>query len=169
MEKISKVATMKCPQCRGEFEVFTREDHAFWPEGIIEVIMKCKSCGYRSVDVYPTIEQEPNKQELLVTSESDLKTRVVKSSKAIIRIPELGIEIIPGAASQGYITNVEGVLDRVEAVLHDMMKWKKPGAKHMLERIHTIRDKVSEAFTLIIEDPSGCSLIISNKTKRFKL
>jgi zinc finger protein len=150
-------------------EVFTREDYAFWPEGILEVVMSCGECGHRSVDVFPIVEQEPSRQELHVNKKSDLKIRVIKSSKARIEIPELGIEINPGKASQGYITNVEGILDRVEGILLDMVKWKKKGAKKMLERIKAIREELSESFTLVVEDPSGCSVIISEETKRFKL
>ena len=168
MERITKAGTIKCPQCGGDFEVFTREDHAFWPEGILEVIMTCTKCGYRTVDVFPIKEMKPNRQEFRVTTDKDLDVRVVKSSRATIRIPEFGVEIAPGPASEGYITNVEGVLDRIDDVLQEMVKWKKPGARAMLEKIHAVRERVKEPFTLVIEDPSGASLIISPKTKKIE-
>jgi zinc finger protein len=169
MERITKAGTLKCPQCGADLEVFTREDHVFWPEGVLEVIMTCSKCGYRTVDVFPVREMKPNRQELKVSTQAGLNVRVVKSSKATLRIPEFGIEIAPGPASQGYITNVEGVLDRIEDVLLDMVKWNKKGAQQMLDRIRSVREKVSEPFTLIIEDPTGSSLIISEKTKKIQL
>ena len=169
MAKIKKLAAIKCPQCGKEMEVFTREDYSFWPEGILELIMRCKNCGQKSVDVFPIVEQKPSRQELLVKEKSHLSVRVVKSSKARVIIPELGIEIEPGPASPGYISNVEGILDQIEQVLENMVKWGKKGSGEMLERIRRIREGLSEPFTLVIEDPSGCSLIISEETKRFNL
>lgn len=165
MAEVKRLAKLKCPQCSGEMEVFSREDHSFWPEGILELIMSCK-CGYKGFDIIPLVVNPPNRLELRVKTENDLKTRVIKSSRAFIRIPELGVEIKPGPASQGYISNIEGVLDRIESVLKDMVKWKKPNSKKMLERIQGIRRSFSEPFTLIIEDPTGCSLIISEETKK---
>lgn len=169
MEPLKQAGTLKCPDCKGELEVFTREDHAFWPEGLLEVIMTCKKCGYRTVDVFPVKQMPPNRQELRVTGRKDLDVRVVKSSKATVRIPEFGIEIAPGPASQGYITNIEGVLDRIEDVLIDTVKWKRPGASQMLERIREARKNVPEPFTLVVEDSTGSSLVISPKTKRIQL
>jgi zinc finger protein len=168
-EKIRKVGTITCPQCKGSMEVTTREDHTFWPEGILQVMMHCSSCGHRFVDVFPLVEQPPNKQELFVNKTSLLTARVVKSSRAKVSIPELGVEIDPGPSSEGYITNVEGILDRIEMVLKDMVRWKKPGAREMLRRVKAIRKELREPFTLIIEDMSGSSIIISDETKRSKL
>ena len=48
---------------------------------------------------------------------ADLDARVIRSSSGTLRIPELGVDIEPGFASESYISNVEGVLDRVEGVV----------------------------------------------------
>jgi len=39
---------------------------------------------------------------------------VIKSGTTTIRIPEFGAKITPGPYSEGFITNVEGVLSKVE-------------------------------------------------------
>ena len=168
MGVVRKVADLKCPRCGGKLEVFTREDYSFWPEGILEVIMSCK-CGYRGTDVYPIKELPPAKYELRVSRPDQLRTRVVKSSHAVIRIPEFGIEISPGPVSQGVITNVEGVLLRVKKVLETMDKWDNPKAKAMLDKINAAMGSVPEPFTLIIEDESGASLIISEDAVKTEL
>lgn len=165
MAEIRLIARMKCPKCGGEMEVWGREDRSFWPEGILELTMSCK-CGYRGFDVLPLKIGEPSRLELRVENEDDLKIRLAKSSSGTVKIPELGVEIKPGPAAEGYISNVEGILDRVENVLVSMVKWKKPKASSALNRLRKIREELSEPFTLIIEDPTGCSLIVSEKTKK---
>ena len=41
-----------------------------------------------------------------------MTTRVVRSSSCTVRIVELGLEVEPGDNATGYISNVEGVLNR---------------------------------------------------------
>lgn len=169
MAEIKKVARLACPRCKSEMEVYTREDHSFWPEGILQLLMHCDNCGFRSADVMPLREYEPSRLELKVFEDKDLKVRVIKSSAATVSIPELGVTIEPGTASEGYISNVEGVLDRIEQVLITMVNWKNPKAQEMLKKVAGLREKITTPFTLVIEDPTGCSLIISDNTKRTKL
>ena len=56
-------------------------------------------------------------------TEDDLAIRVVRSMSASIEIPELGVRIDPGPACQGFVSNVEGVLDRIESVVNMALRW----------------------------------------------
>ncbi len=97
--------------------------------------------------------------------------RVVKSARATVRIPELGIEVKPGPASEGYISNVEGVLERMEDAMAGMKELlpKKDGKlRELVSKINWFRQGKG-GFTLVIEDPSGNSAIVSKKTKEEKL
>ena len=105
------------------------------------------------------------------STEKDLTVKVVKSSNATVKIPQLGLEVTPGSQSQGYIANVEGVLERIQDALlgiEQMKPEKKQKIKELLEKIAKMRN-AKEMFTLIIEDPSGNSKIISDKAKKEKL
>lgn len=74
--------------------------------------MQCSSCKYFKSDVEAAERKEPIRYTLEVNSTKDMNIRIVKSSEATIKIPQLKVEVTPGPASEGYITNVEGVLQR---------------------------------------------------------
>jgi len=163
----------KCPVCGSEMEISIEEyEIPFFGKSLLFSAV-CKHCGYKHSDVFSTEEREPIRLMFKAESEEDLLVRVVRSSQASIEIPELGIRIDPGIMSQGYISNVEGVLRRIEEVLEgqlivekDALKRKK--VEELLGKIEKMKDGKAE-FTLIIEDPSGNSEIASEKTKREKL
>jgi zinc finger protein len=129
----------------------------------MESVLKCSSCGYRHVDGVMLEKKAPVRLKLKITSPDDMMIRVVRSSNATVEIPELGIKIIPGLASTGYITNVEGILLRIEEVLQKIGdKRKKKKAHSLLERIRNIKEGKEEAH-LVMEDPTGNSAILSEK------
>jgi len=103
-----------------------------------------------------------------VESPEDLDIRVIRSISGTIRIPELGINIEPGPASESYVSNVEGVLCRIEDVVGMVTRWddEPPGS---IERAHEILESLRQVrlgelgITIIVEDPLGNSAIISDK------
>ena len=131
--------------------------------------MDCSSCSYHMADV--EIENnngKPVKYTFDVKSEEDLKVRVIKSSQATVKIPRLA-EISPGPVSSGYVTNVEGILNRIKKVLEDQRNDDDPAirkkVKNKLKKIQRVlwgREKI----TIIIQDPTGNSAIISDKAKK---
>jgi zinc finger protein len=84
---------------------------------------------------------------------------------AAIEIPELGTRIDPGPSCQGFVSNVEGVLDRIETVVKGALQWgndvEKENAAALLVDIAKVK---AGAFpiTLILEDPNGNSGIIAD-------
>ena len=50
-------------------------------------------------------------------SRKTISARVVRSTGARIEIPEFGVRIDPGPACEGFVSNVEGVLDRIGKVV----------------------------------------------------
>ena len=61
--------------------------------------------------------------ELDVDGLDDLNSRVIRSTSGTIRIPELGIDVEPGSISDSYVTNIEGVLDRILKVVMSATRW----------------------------------------------
>ncbi len=130
---------------------------------VMENVISCPSCGYRHAEVIILEAREPARYTLKVESEEDMLVRVVRSGSARIEIPELGIKITPGLNSEGYISNVEGVLARIEDVLAMIKSWEGgEKSEELLTRIKKIKAG-KEAVHLIIEDPTGNSIIISDK------
>jgi zinc finger protein len=155
-----------CPSCSNKIEyLYQTEDIPYFSE-ILIVSANCPSCGYRYVDTQLLRDAEPSRYEFFVSAAEDLTVRVVRSMSATVRIPELGVEIDPGPACTGFVTNVEGVLDRIKNVVEGALHWGESGerenAGRLLERIARARAGTLP-FTLILDDPRGNSAIVSDK------
>jgi zinc finger protein len=136
--------------------------------------MDCENegCGYHIADVELENNKGPVKLEFEINCEDDMKVRVVKSSSATIKLPRI-MTIQPGPVSNGYITNIEGILNRVKVMLEKQRdeseeKSDRKKAKNMLKKIQDIMWG-SDSIKLTIEDPNGNSAIISDKTVVSKL
>lgn len=134
--------------------------------------MHCEGCGYHKSDVEPAEEKEPARFTLEVSSEEDLTIRVVKSGEATVKIPHI-MTIEPGPAAEGYVTNVEGLLDRVKKMIEASVEGEedediRKKSKNMIKKLNNVMVG-RETLKIIIEDPSGHSAIISGKAQKSKL
>ena len=135
--------------------------------------MDCSSCGYHKADIESEKDQEPSKYSIDIDNEKDMSVRIVKSSNATIKMPHIG-DIQPGATSNGYITNVEGILNRMVKQLEHIRdneeeeEESRKKAKNMVKKLHRVIWG-QEKQKLIIEDPTGNSAIISEKAIKEKL
>lgn len=129
-------------------------------------------CGFRYSDTLILSQHEPVHYEMKVRSVDDLDARVVRSTSGTIRIPELGVDIEPGPASESFISNIEGVLGRVEEILVMVKQWgeedKTMRAVELLSNIEKTRAGKYEV-TVVIEDPLGNSAIIAENAVCRKL
>jgi zinc finger protein len=86
---------------------------------------------------------------------------------ASIEIPELGVRIDPGPVCQGFVSNIEGVLDRVETVVQGAFRWgtdeEKENATALIANMARVKTGTFP-ITVILEDPSGNSALIADKT-----
>ncbi len=130
----------------------------------LETTLKCPVCGFKRADIILTEQSEPVRYTLEVESEEDVDTRVVRSTSGTIRIPELGITIEPGPASESFVSNIEGILMRVRDVLQGLEYEDEEMVRKRIDRIDEAR-KGSVRFTVILEDPYGNSAILSEKAK----
>jgi len=131
--------------------------------------MDCENeeCNYHKADVEAEEDKTPIKCSFEVTSEEDLKVRVIKSSNATVKISHVG-SIEPGPASNGYVTNIEGIINRMKKQIEivrdtaeDESDRKK--AKNILKKLTKVLMGF-ESLTISLDDPSGNSAIISEKT-----
>ncbi|MCW7077317.1 MAG: ZPR1 zinc finger domain-containing protein [Candidatus Syntropharchaeales archaeon] len=114
--------------------------------------------------------------ELEVTSPDDLSVRVIRSQTCRIEVPELGVEIDPGTAANSFITDVEGILERICRVLRMVKGYAlEEGDQdklNVIERLFRQIDAVKRgelAITLILEDESGDSMILSENVRTIDL
>jgi zinc finger protein len=119
------------------------------------------------VDTQLLKQADPARYTVAVEAEDDLAIRVVRSMSAAIEIPELGVRIDPGPSCQGFVSNVEGVLDRIEEVVKGAFRWgtdvEKENATALIADIARVKAGTFP-ITLILEDPCGNSGIIAEKT-----
>ena len=158
-----------CPLCSKELVTNWVEDNIPFFGEVMHITSLCE-CGFRHSDTLIMAQRAPVHYELEIKKQDDLDARVVRSTSGTIRIPELGIDIEPGPASESFVSNIEGVLDRVEEILQNVMLWdekeKTERAQELLSAIEKIKAGEYEV-TVIIEDPLGNSAIIAkNATSR---
>jgi len=156
---------LNCPVC-GKRTLEFIEAHSEIPffGKIIMASWKCSNCGYRHSDVFSLEFREPSRYVLKVRRQEDLYAKVVRSSSGTIRIPELGAIIEPGPVAQGFITNVEGVLERIKDAVKSLFilsddENEKRRCGDVLNKLE-LASQGKLPFTLIIEDPLGVSMII---------
>ena len=94
---------------------------------------------------------------------------MVRSQSATVSLPEIGIKVEPGPKSEGYISNVEGVIVRfIEATERALNMFtdetSQQNGKMVLENLHKILDGELETL-LLIEDPFGQSKIMDVRAK----
>lgn len=140
----------------------------------LETMLRCRECGFRHTDFILTDTKDPTRYKLVINEEDDIMIRVVRSASGTIRIPELGVEIEPGVASDAYISNVEGVMVRIEKVLFQLLQdaeTEEAATKiqDMVEFFGRMRTGTADPVTLILEDPFGNSAILSEKAVVEKL
>ena len=170
--KTGKQATMKtdCPVCGGKNTAsYLTQTHelAYFGE-IVESTIQCEKCGFRHNDVLATEQKDPAKHSLTITKNS-LDSRVVRSQSATVSLPEIGIKVEPGPKSEGYISNVEGVLVRfVRATERALNMFRddlsQENGKKVLDNLNKVLDGEMETL-LLIEDPFGQSKIMDVRAK----
>ncbi|WP_409201058.1 ZPR1 zinc finger domain-containing protein [Methanobrevibacter sp. DSM 116169] len=134
---------------------------------VLETTILCDKCNYKHNDVIALEHNDPAKYELDITNET-ISSRVVRSQSATVSIPELGLKVEPGPKSEGYVSNVEGVITRFEDAVKRALKLFCDGeslenAEKILIKLEELKEGKIKA-KLIIEDPFGQSNIVSPDT-----
>lgn len=137
----------------------------------LETMIRCPDCGYRHTDFVLTETKDPTRLRFSIRGPDAMSVRVVRSASGTVRIPELGILIEPGVASEAFITNVEGVLVRVERILHQLRVDAEDDATRdrideLVAAFDALREGTGPDATLILEDPFGNSAILDDAVER---
>ncbi len=162
-----------CPLCQTDLVMNWQRDNIPYFGEVLYVSARCP-CSFRFADTMILSSKEPMRYEMPVETSGDLDVRVIRSTSGTIRIPEMGVTIEPGSVSESYVTNIEGVLQRIRDVLITASRWVQGDEEKssrseellcMLEEVIQGKRKI----TVIVEDPLGNSAIISKKAKATKL
>jgi len=164
---VRQVVPGPCPTCGREIEYCYQTENIPYFSDILIISASCPDCGFRFTDTQMLKQEPPARYELAVQGPEDLSVRVMRSMQASIGIPELGVRIDPGPKCDGFVSNVEGVLDRIDGVLDSVLLWADDEDER--HKAVELKEKIALAksgkfpFTLVIEDPSGNSTIVSDR------
>ncbi len=181
MENPNDIQPEKAEILSGEPCPFCHTPNLTLSEGEVEIpyfgkvflfSMSCSNCKYHKSDVECAEHKPPSKFTLDIESEEDMKIRVVRSSEGVIKIARIG-SIEPGPAASGFISNVEGVLQRIKDQVETLKEEEEDDAikkkcKNMIKKLNRVMWG-QEKCKLVIEDPTGNSAIISDKAVKGKL
>jgi len=160
-----------CPACGRDINIVTVTHDVPYFGTVLLTSISCE-CGFKHADSIVTSIKEPVRFTIKI-NRNTLFTKVIRSTSGTIRILELGVDIEPGPASQAFVTNLEGVLARVEDIVRMARLWAESEEKvaRCDEILKKIKNTVggSDELTLILEDPFGNSLILSDKAVREKI
>ena len=161
---------IKCPVCfaEGVAKSIMKELEIPHFGKVLETTILCPKCGFKHSDVIALEQNDPAKYTIKI-NRNNLSVRVVRSQSATITIPELGVKVEPGPKSEGYVTNVEGVLSRFEDAVKKALNLfeddeSQKNAKTTLKNIEELK-KGNGTATLIMHDPFGQSKIVSENVK----
>ncbi len=173
-----------CPICsiEGEVKMIAHIDEIPYFGEHTQVTVLCNSCGWRQTDFIPAEGKKSGAWKLIIDNPEKLLARVVRSSSCTVKIEELDLVVNPGGNSTGYVSNVEGVMNRfvdvINMVLRDVQNEALQHAAEgidegieetmqaidkletMLNTIESLKKDDSEPITLELLDPNGHSMII---------
>jgi len=173
-ESLSKYAPKKlaeqdivCPSCGKPTKVEMYSYEAPIEGTLLLIVINCKHCGYRYREATPmNIRESGIKIVIPIDGEDSLRVLLYRSPKAHIKIPELGIDIIPGPANLGEITTVEGLLTHIAENLFPLCDSMDdpPRCYEVVAKLMNLANGL-ERGTLVILDPSGLSTVLRSNIK----
>ncbi|WP_297091720.1 ZPR1 zinc finger domain-containing protein [Thermococcus sp.] len=172
--EIQEIRLGDCPICggRGTLKALQYVHDIPYFGKVMESTIICEKCGYRNADVMILEDRPPKLYSVRIEEEKDLFTRVVRSKSGTIELEEIGVKIEPGPAAEGFVSNVEGVLERVRETLIMARHFREQEgdeeavkkAEEILEYIEQVKEG-KKPLTVRIMDPLGNSALIGEKVK----
>tara|TARA_B100000767_G_scaffold267964_1_gene287465 strand:+ start:1316 stop:1936 length:621 start_codon:yes stop_codon:yes gene_type:complete len=166
-----------CPICseEGKLRMVANVDEIPYFGEHTQVTVLCHACGWCQTDFIPAEGKKAGAWTLVLDDTQKLRSRVVRSSSCTVRILELDLEVMPGTNSTGYVSNIEGVLNRfvdiINMVRRDVERDVASGAgesqenKDALVKLDSLLTSMAQAgeqsvFTVEFLDPHGHSMIL---------
>ena len=134
-----------------------------------QVTLTCPGCGWRQTDFIPAEAREGSAHTYRIDSIDDLQIRVIRGSACTVRLLELDLEVRPGSHSTGYVSNIEGVLNRFQDVVEMVGRQAAiDGDDAAITELEQLTQAMLEIRvgqrkgTLQLLDPHGHSMILTD-------
>lgn len=166
------ISPMQCHQCHKQASLVQVTETIPLFGKLLMQTLSCSHCGFKWSDAMSLEFREPCAYEAHIRSEKDMHIKIVRNSSGTIEIPELGVLLEPGPFAEGFFTNIEGFLERVEGVLRVFVNGgtpeQKKAAQSRIEELEKCRSG-KMPFTIIVKDPFGGSALIGHGVTRQSL
>uniref|UniRef100_A0A8R1TWC2 Zinc finger ZPR1-type domain-containing protein n=1 Tax=Onchocerca volvulus TaxID=6282 RepID=A0A8R1TWC2_ONCVO len=160
-----------CPNCGTPTQTCMKPTDIPYFTTVILMCTTCDACGWKSNEVKSgaAIRDHGCKLTILIEKDTDLARDVLKSDTCSMSIPELDLEVGPGALS-GRFTTVEGLLIATRDQLKEQGDFFLIGdsrseaenqqMKKLLDNFEQIL-RLQKKVHLVLDDPTGNSYIQS--------
>ena len=158
-----------CPFCNKKTLTLTETEIEIPPFGNVFIFsLQCSSCNAKQSDI-ELEKHQTNKQTIEIQTEKDLQIKIAKSSTATLKIPNFHLSLAPGPDADGFITNIEEILDKFYKIVESQRDTSEDNderkkAKNLLKKIWKAKTS-SLKFKIILEDQEGNSAILSDKAE----
>ncbi|MGB1419442.1 MAG: ZPR1 zinc finger domain-containing protein [Poseidonia sp.] len=171
---------LPCPICAssGNVNMIAHVDEIPYFGEHTQVTILCHDCGWRQTDFIPAEGKKAGGWSLVIDDEEKLRARVVRSSSCTVCIPELDLQVNPGSSATGYVSNVEGVLNRFQEIIdmverdlsQQFLQAEGEQRQALMDQMASLQTMTltlanlggpdAEAVTLVLLDPHGHSMIL---------
>ena len=165
---MESIIEQSCPICSSEdgLKLFVHiSDIPYFGEHT-QMTMTCDACGWKNTDFIPAEGKKPGSWAFKINSVEHMSTRIVRSSSCTIKIDEIGMEVEPGGNSSGYITNIEGVLNRFRDIVEMILRQAKRDGETSIEKCELLLENIEKIrngerdVEIVLLDPMGHSQIL---------
>jgi len=169
-----------CPICHSEagLKLIVHSSEIPYFGEHTEMTLVCDSCGWRHTDFIPAEGKKASAWSMKISERDHLNIRVVRSSSCTVRIVELGLEVEPGDNATGYISNIEGVLNRFEDAIGIILRSAMLEGEEGIDTVSACQELISklnlikngeEVIEIVLLDPMGHSQILHENAKNWDL
>ena len=171
---MESVIEQSCPMCytSGSVKMIVNVHEIPYFGEHTELTLSCDNCGWKRTDFLSGDDNTPSKWELAINCNT-VTARVVRSSSCTVRVEELDLEAEPGIAADGYVSNIEGVLNRfmstIEMLQRQALEDDDEGCyaacQEYIDALRTAIGGEGSDLTLVLLDPLGNSKILHENAR----
>jgi zinc finger protein len=169
----SELIAINCPVCKSKNTKVTQKilDIPHFTELWLFNIV-CFDCHFKHNDFLNLSINEPIRYVYHAENKEDYETKIVRAANGTIIFPQIGAMIEPGPNAEGFINNIEGILQDIRGKTLHLLK--DATDEQEITRIREYCELLNEyieknlPIDIVIEDPFGNSSIIPNDSAKLE-
>ena len=155
------------PVCESENTKITQKimDIPHFPQ-LWFINLTCLDCKYKHNDFLNLDVKDPVRHIYHALNKEDYTTKIIRAANGTISFPQIGAMIEPGPSADGFINNIEGILQDIKEKAKFLLNISTSEEEKI--KISKYIDSLDEYINnnlpidIVIEDPFGNSSIIPN-------